>query len=108
MANLHRAATLEDTMGYYIASFLLNAYYGFATCFYGIGEMNLPFMKQTAERWSKVATDGALFKLGFGSLEMSEGNFEKAIEIFQSSIDSQNKWPQIHFVCYWSKAWCYS
>jgi hypothetical protein len=108
MQCLHRAAELDNTIGYYVGSFILCAYYGFATCFYGIGELNIPFMEETSRKWKERVPDGSFFHIGTGALEMSKGNFDQAIEHFKISIPKQQFWPQMHFICFWSQSWCYA
>lgn len=108
MQCLHRAANLDNTLGYYVASFILCAYYGFATCFYGIGEMNIDFMEETSRKWQARVPDGSFYHIGTGALEMAKGNFEKAVEHFQISIPKQEFWPQMHFICWWSQSWCHA
>ena len=42
-----------------------------------------------------------------GRLELTRGNFEKSIEWYNRSWNSQDLWPQFHHICFWELMWAH-
>ncbi|KFD54532.1 hypothetical protein M514_04679 [Trichuris suis] len=74
----------------------------------GTGESDLRLSEKLILDMLSIYPESSLVLFFSGRYAEISGDFAKAIQLFQGSIDQQSEWRQFHHLCFWELIFCHS
>jgi tetratricopeptide (TPR) repeat protein len=92
----------------FVCELALLAYHTIVTSHIAFLEPDWDLSRSLVEKHLTLFPDGAFSLFFAGRYAQITGNMPSAIEYYSKSIQSQRYWVQLHHVCHWNLAFCYS
>ncbi|KAI1296619.1 Tetratricopeptide repeat protein 39B [Halotydeus destructor] len=74
----------------------------------GVGDLDYKWLTALTDEGLREYPDGSLDLYFTAKTHQLRGHTDRAIELFNRSIEVQNDFPAIHNVCRWDLLWCYA
>ncbi|KAI1296618.1 Tetratricopeptide repeat protein 39B [Halotydeus destructor] len=106
-----KKATDDDmvsTMRHKMASFYVCMYSFYLEQMLGVGQLDIEWIKKLTDDGLRHFPDGAFDLYWAAKTYQLRGHCDKAIDLYQKSIDSQQEFKPIHSACRWDMLWCHA
>uniref|UniRef100_A0A5S6Q917 Ig-like domain-containing protein n=1 Tax=Trichuris muris TaxID=70415 RepID=A0A5S6Q917_TRIMR len=108
LRQLKSAALMHYTLRWPLSALVLLVWNLNFVYILGTGESDLLLSEKLILDMLSIYPASSLVLFFSGRYAEITGDFAKAIQLFQSSIDQQTEWRQFHHLCFWELIFCHS
>lgn len=103
---LEAACEMSDGLRSPLALLIAMTYHCYVEHYFGTGDGDIDYVAGLLSQALKVYPHSAFFLLFAGRVAQLKGNLDEALLHFDSCINVQSEWHQLHNVCHWESMWC--
>lgn len=103
---LEAACEMTDGLRSPLALLIAMTYHCYVEHYFGTGDGDIEYVSNLLEKALTIYPHSAFFLLFAGRVAQLKGNLDEALGHFDSCINVQSEWHQLHNVCHWESMWC--
>ena len=103
---LEAACEMTDGLRSPLALLIAMTYHCYVEHYFGTGDGDIEYVADLLEKALKIYPHSAFFLLFAGRVAQLKGKLDEALAHFDSCINVQSEWHQLHNVCHWESMWC--